>query len=188
MPAFTIVGLPDAAIQESRERVRSAIKNSGYSFPRTKIIANLAPADIRKSGPSFDLPLAIGILLHDEAGSVQRNFLESSLFLGELSLDGNLRPVGSILPSIIHAKEQGYKRVFVAEKNAQEASLIPDVDIIACENLHTCVDILLTGEYTPHPYTDQTTIIDSSKDAMIDFSDVIGQEHAKRALLISAAG
>jgi magnesium chelatase family protein len=123
MPAFNIVGLPDTAIQESKERVRSALKNSGFAFPSTRITVNLAPADIRKKGPSFDLPIAIGILCREH--DFLEEYIEHSLFVGELALDGKLRSVSAILPSVIFAKEQGIKYMFLPMENLEEASLIP---------------------------------------------------------------
>jgi len=123
MPAFNIVGLPDTAIQESKERVRSALKNSGFAFPSTRITVNLAPADIRKKGPSFDLPIAIGILCREH--DFLEKYMKNSLFVGELALDGKLRSVNAILPSVIFAKEQGIQFVFLPRENLEEASLIP---------------------------------------------------------------
>lgn len=133
LPKFFIVGLPDAAIQESRERVRAAIKNSGFEFPKTRITVNLAPADVRKSGPCYDLPIAIGLIFQSLAAD--RTFFEKSLFLGELSLDGLLRPVTSVLPSALFAKSADMKRIILPRDNAAEAALVPDIDVIAADNL-----------------------------------------------------
>ena len=120
LPAFTIVGLPDTAVQESRERVRSAIRNSGFEFPMRRITVNLAPADLRKAGPAYDLPIAVGVLL--SSGQVTDD-VSSSLFLGELSLDGSLRRTSAILSMVAVGREQGLSKVFVPVDNASEASL-----------------------------------------------------------------
>lgn len=133
LPIFNIVGLPDAAIQESRERVRSALKNSGFAFPSTRITVNLAPADVRKRGPSFDLPIAVAILCREY--DFLPDILENSIFVGELALDGKLRSVSAILPSVIHAKEKGMKYVFLPMENLEEASLIPGVHLIGVSDL-----------------------------------------------------
>ncbi len=127
LPAFSIVGLPDLATQESRERVRSAIKNSGYEFPIARITVNLAPADVRKKG-AFDLPIALALLARQRDFS--QKLLDTSLFLGELALDGTLRSVASVLPSAIFAREQGFARIFVPAGNAREAAMIPDIDVV----------------------------------------------------------
>lgn len=188
MPAFNIVGLADTAVQESKERVRTAIKNSGYHFPPTRITVNLAPADIRKKWPSFDLPIAVGILCDEVA--VDQNLLDSSLFVGELALDGTLRPVNSILPSVIFAKEQGFSRIFLPEENAAEASLIPDVDIIAVKNLNELVG-MLSGmcDLRPAEHLDILSLAerDISRE-VVDFAQILWQDHAKRALLVAASG
>lgn len=188
LPAFNIVGLPDAAIQESKERVRSALKNSGLSFPSTRITVNLAPADIRKKGPSFDLPIAIGILCRENDFSA--DYIENSLFVGELALDGKLRGVSAILPSVIFAKEQGIKYVFLPKENLEEASLIPDVRLVGIETLSEAVDILLGNKKLPKyepidPKTYKEKHLSGVK--ITGFEHIIGQEHAKRALVIAAA-
>jgi magnesium chelatase family protein len=187
MPAFIIVGLPDAAIQESRERVRSAIKNSDLPFPRTKITVNLAPADIRKTGPSFDLPIALGIVA--EEMSISQELLNETLVVWELALDGAVRPVPAILPTVIFAREKWYKRVIVPEENAIEAALIPDIAIIPAKNISELVKIL-TGEspMKPQPASSIADIVSHSTEHLIDFSQIVGQWMAKRALLIAAAG
>ncbi len=187
MPAFIIVGLPDAAIQESRERVRSAIKNSDLPFPRTKITVNLAPADIRKTGPSFDLPIALGIVA--EEMSISQELLSETLVVGELALDGAVRPVPAILPTVIFAREKWYKRVIVPEENAIEAALIPDIDIIPAKNISDLIKVL-SGEMPmiAQPASSIADIVNHSTEHVIDFSQIVGQWMAKRALLIAAAG
>ncbi len=187
MPAFIIVWLPDAAIQESRERVRSAIKNSSLPFPRTKITVNLAPADIRKTGPSFDLPIALGIIA--EEMNISQELLNETLVVGELALDGMVRPVPAILPTVIFAREKWYKRVIVPEENAIEAALIPDIDIIPAKNISELVKAL-SGEIPmiPQPASSIADLVNHSTEHLIDFAQIVGQGLAKRALLIAAAG
>ncbi|HBB27015.1 TPA: magnesium chelatase [Candidatus Gracilibacteria bacterium] len=189
MPAFNIVGLPDAAIQESKERVRSALKNSGFSFPSTRITVNLAPADIRKKGPSFDLPIAIGILCREQ--DFLEEYMENSLFVGELALDGKLRSVNAILPSVIFAKEQGMKYIFLPQENLEEASLIPGVHLIGVTDLASLIRILSGLDPLPtHVPIDPKVYIEKYKSSVkiTGFEHIIGQEHAKRALVIAAAG
>lgn len=189
LPAFLIVGLPDAAIQESRERVRSAIKNSGFSFPMTRITINLAPADVRKRGPSFDLPIAIGIL--SKECTFDDTIMETSLFLGELTLDGKLRAINAVLPAVLFAKEHGFKRIFIPYENLDEARLIPDIEIVGVETLTELVDLLEKTKPTPAlpPLSLDTYRREvASPSSEIDFRFVIGQEHVKRALAIAAAG
>lgn len=189
MPAFNIVGLPDAAIQESKERVRSALKNSGFTFPATRITVNLAPADVRKKWPSFDLPIAIGILCKEHY--FIEEYMENSLFVGELALDGKLRSVSAILPSVIFAKEQGISYVFLPQENLEEASLIPGVHLIGVDNLSSIVDILTGARPLPeHTPIDPKVFIEKYKSSVktTGFEHIIGQEHAKRALTIAAAG
>lgn len=186
MPSFTIVGLPDQGVQESKERLRSAMKAIWWRLPTTRITVNLAPADIRKSGPSFDLPIAIWILANE--GYVEDDFLEDSIFLGELSLDANLRKVSSILPATIWAKEKWYKRIFVPQANALEASIIPDIDVVPVGNLKELMWML--NKQQP---MEVAKTLDFSKlgwehdiESEFDFKYVLWQEHAKRALEIAA--
>lgn len=189
LPAFNIVGLPDAAIQESKERVRSALKNSGFAFPSTRITVNLAPADIRKKGPSFDLPIAIGILCREY--DFLEEYMENSLFVGELALDGKLRSVNAILPSVIFAKEQGIRYMFLPLENLEEASLIPDIHLVGVADLASLIGILSGSKPLPaHTPIDPKIYIERyrSDTKVTGFEHVIGQEHAKRALMIAAAG
>jgi magnesium chelatase family protein len=184
MPRIIIVGLPDAAVQESRERVQSAIKNAGFFFPRKIITVNLAPASVRKAGPSFDLPIAVGVLI--AAHILPSDALDDALVIGELSLDGSVRHVRGVLPMVATARAGGYKRVFVPAINAAEAALIPDVDVYPVESLgallahlrgETLIDAHPTVDPTSHPVQAQT-----------DFQEIKGQEHVKRALEVAAAG
>lgn len=187
MPAFIIVWLPDTAIQESRERVRSAIKNSDLPFPRTKITVNLAPADIKKTGPSFDLPIALGILL--EECKIDQSLLNETLVVGELALDGAVRAVQAVLPTVIFAKEKWYKRVIVPEENAIEAALIPWVEIVPAKNIAEIVR-MLSGSLpiTLQPPSSIADIESHNPHELVDFSQIVWQQYAKRALLIAAAG
>ena len=187
LPGFDIVGLPDSAVKESRERVRAAIKNSDYIFPVKRITVNLAPADTKKSGPSFDLPVAVGILIC--TGVIKPEPIENAFFAGELSLDGAVRPVNGILPMVIAAKAQGIKAFFVAEENAEEAALVGDVDVFPMNNINQLVEhfdnkpveklVINMADYFCNKSTNTYNV---------DFADVAGQTQVKRALEIAAAG
>lgn len=188
LPSFTIVGLPDQWVQESKERLRSALKSIGARLPAQRITINLAPADIRKIGPSFDLPMAIGILEHD--GWITKDtFLKESIFLWELSLDGKLRKVSSVLPATIAAKQAGYKHIFIPLWNAKEASVIPGIDVYAIADLKELISFLngdsVKVPESPLQISDYTQ---KRKHEKYDFKYIIGQEHGKRALEIAAAG
>jgi magnesium chelatase family protein len=185
LPAFNIVGLPDKAIEESKERVRAAIKNSGADFPIARITVNLAPADLPKNGPSYDLPIALGILM---ASGQLSPIAEKTLFIGELSLDGSLRHTNGILPLTYLAREKKIKSVFVPKANEKEASVVPSVDVYPAENLLQVVrSFLKTYEIEKAPKQSLKGLLKVG-DAEFDFSEVVGQEFAKRALEIAAAG
>jgi magnesium chelatase family protein len=139
LPSITIVGLPDAAVQESRERVRAAIRNTGLSFPNSRLTINLAPADIRKEGPAYDLPIAVGILLASEQIFAD---LDESIIMGELSLDGSVRHVSGVLPMAVMAREQGYHTLYVPAEDAPEASLIEGLDVYPVPSLLALIDHL----------------------------------------------
>lgn len=186
LPSLTIVGLPDTAVQESRERVRSAIKNSGFIYPDKRITVNLAPADLRKEGPAYDLPIAVGILLASEQLWPDR--VENALFVGELSLDGSVRHTTGILPMAALAKERGIRTIFVPAINAPEAALIQGLEVIPITDLASLV-AHLQGLRSIEPYHYQVDIYtDELPPYATDFSHVKGQEHVKRALEIAAAG
>ena len=186
LPAFTIVGLPDTAVQEARERVRAATRNSGCNFPLKRITVNLAPADLKKEGPAYDLPIAVGVLL--SSGQVP-GAPPSSLSLGELSLDGRLRHTNGVLPMVALAREEGFEPGFVPSSDAREAALVDGVQVIPVDSL---ADLLasLRGEREQSPYVvtpDEPSAVTSATFAP-NLAHIRGQEHAKRALEVAAAG
>lgn len=185
LPSFTIVGLPDKAIEESKERVRSAIKNSGADFPGGRITVNLAPADLPKMGPAYDLPIALGVLI--AAGEIAPQ-ISDSLFFGELSLDGSLRHTNGILPMAYLAREKGLSRIFIPKVNEKEAAVVPGIQVFSIDSLLSLVRFFnKTIELTPSLKISLKSLLVRSE-AEFDFSEVVGQEQAKRALEIAAAG
>lgn len=182
-PAFIIVGLPDTAVQEARERVTSAIKNSGFRFPRSKVIVNLAPADLKKTGPRYDLSIAIGILMM--TGQLSKSVIKNTIMLGELSLNGELRPISGILNSVEFAAQKGFNQIIVPLENASEAGLIDGIKIIAAKNLKEVI-MHLTGQLSPLPI--KTKWPSAEKLNAVDMATIRGQNQAKRALEIAAAG
>jgi magnesium chelatase family protein len=185
LPKTIIVGLPDTAVQEARERVKSAIKNSNAIYPRSHVAINLAPADLPKNGSHFDLSIAISILLN--SGQI---FFEPAekLFLGELALDGNLRPISGVLPIILMAKQEGFKKVFIPKENSREASLVSGIEIIPVKSLHQVIGYLQNlVKVDPLPTADWTEIL-KSPEPLFDMKLIKGQEAAKRALEIAASG
>jgi magnesium chelatase family protein len=184
LPGVTIVGLPDAAVQESRERVQTAVKNAGLHFPRHRIVVNLAPAVVRKEGPAYDLPIALGVIIL--ADYLPHDVVDQTLVIGELSLDGSVRHTRGILPMAATARANGYKRMFVPEVDAPEAALIPDLEIYPVKSLADLYDHLsgrrLIQQYQPTDNILEPLFIPT------DFSEIKGQEHVKRALEVAAAG
>jgi magnesium chelatase family protein len=189
LPSFTLVGLPDAAVKESGERVRAAIRNSGLSFPNNRVTINLAPADLKKVGPSYDLPIALGLLLASE--QIAPEALESTLVVGELALDGAVRHVRGILPSTAFARDQGFRRIIVPHADASEAALISGIEVVAAESLAEIAGALngyrpitiATPNTSTNLQTQTTNLF-----AVTDFAEIKGQEVAKRAFEVAAAG
>ena len=184
LPMMIIVGLPDAAVQESRERVQSAVKNAGLPYPRKRVTVNLAPASVRKEGPAYDLPIALGVLVASEL--VPPESLDSSLVIGELSLDGSVRHVRGVLPMAAVAREQGFKRVFVPEPDSAEAALIPGLEVVPVKSLNHLVAYLLGEE--PVAFSPPISVEEGGITVLTDFCEIKGQEHVKRALEVAAAG
>lgn len=186
LPSFATVGLPEAAVKESKDRVKSAINNSGYRFPDDRITVNLAPADIKKEGTGFDLPIALGIL--SATGVVPQGRLTEYLILGELSLDGRIKPVRGSLPMALLARDSGFRGMILPRENAREAAVVDGIEVLSVPTLGELVDFLCGLRFIQPESVDLQTIFQEAYPDEIDFCEVKGQEHVKRALEVAAAG
>jgi len=186
LPSFNTVGLPDTAIKEARDRVAAAIKNSAFVYPIKRITANLAPADIRKEGSAFDLPLAVAVLA--ATGQVSIAMLDKFVILGELSMDGSVRPIKGALPIAVGVRDSNIQGIILPQDNVKEAAVVDGIEIHPVENLRQTVDFLNGEDNTDAFDYDITEAFVQSSEYTIDFSDVKGQEHVKRALEVAAAG
>lgn len=186
LPSWEVVGLPDVSVKEAKERVKTAIKNSEIEFPSRRILVNLAPANTKKEGSLFDLPIAIGILMATEI--IQNSNISNFIFIGELSLNGKLNKVKGILPMCIEASRLGIKNVILPEENAKEAAIVKDINVIPAKNLKQVINFLNGTEQIQSEYVDVNKLFKDNQKYISDFSEVKGQENIKRALEISAAG
>lgn len=186
LPKWTVVGLPDGSVRESRERVWAALKNSGFRPPRGAVTVNLAPADVRKEGAAFDLPIAVGALAAIGAPIPQER-LDGLFLLGELSLDGSLRPVRGVLPAALRAREEGKRGIIVAAENAAEAAVVEGLDVFAVRDLLEAYALLVEGGGSPYR-RDLGRLFEEARHYPVDFAEVRGQEGTKRALEVAAAG
>ena len=186
LPTFAVVGLPDASVKESRERVKAAVQNSGLEFPVRRITVNLAPADVRKEGSAYDLPIAVGILC--ATGVIAESAVQSSVILGELSLDGSVKPIRGALSIALAAERNGMTRLILPRENAAEAAVIPGVAVYPVDTLPQVVEFL-TGRLRLEPLqVDLRAALAPSRPGLIDLAEVKGQALVKRALEVAAAG
>jgi magnesium chelatase family protein len=186
LPQFSTVGLPDASVKESRDRIKAAVKNSGYPFPRSHVTINLAPADIRKEGTGFDLPIAVGILAAENM--IEEDALLNCIFLGELSLDGSIKGVRGVLTAAFKARELGARSVFVPHDNAAEAAIVEGIDVYGVRTLPDVVEFLAARQTIEPLRTDTKKLFQQNHRYDVDFSEIKGQKLALRALEIAAAG
>ncbi|MGQ9508315.1 MAG: YifB family Mg chelatase-like AAA ATPase [Thermodesulfobacteriota bacterium] len=186
LPAFATVGLAEGAVKESKDRVKAAIKNCGYEFPSRRITVNLAPADIKKEGAAFDLPMAIGILAATEV--VQKGKLDQYFILGELSLNGQVKPIKGSLPMAVAARDAGLKGVLLPRGNANEAAVVKGIEVLPLENLVDCIEFLNGSRPIEPIEVDLDKLFRTEPNYQVDFNEVRGQEHVKRCLEVAAAG
>ncbi len=186
LPQLATVGLAEGAVKESKDRIRAAIKNCGYSFPAKKITINLAPADIKKEGSAYDLPMAVGILAAE--GLVQKDRLKDYLLVGELSLDGEIKPIRGALPITVAVKREGLKGIILPEINSREAAVIQEIDVLGVQRLPQVVEFLNGEDSLSHIQVDLADLFNQHCQYESDFNDVKGQQHVKRALEVAAAG
>lgn len=186
LPTFTTVGLPETSVKESKERVKSAINNSGYTFPDDRITVNLAPADIKKEGTGFDLPIALGILTANRI--ISQKLISKYLVLGELSLDGRIKPVRGSLPMALAAKNSGYTGIIVPYENGREASVVDKISVLPVKTLSQLVNFFRGFSQIDPLKTNVSEIFQKDINYDVDFSEVKGQEHVKRSLEVAAAG
>ncbi|MGH7886234.1 MAG: YifB family Mg chelatase-like AAA ATPase [Candidatus Binatia bacterium] len=186
LPQLSTVGLPEGAVKESKDRIRAAVKNCGYTFPAKRITINLAPADIKKEGSAYDLPMAVGILAAE--GIVEKKLLEDYLLIGELSLDGSVKPVRGALPIAMAAKKEKVKGLILPEQNAPEAAVVSDVEVIGVRDLPQVVEFLNGAQALAPTTVNLDDLFSRHSQYSADFNDVKGQQHVKRALEVAAAG
>ncbi len=186
LPQFNLVGLPEGAVKESKERVKSAIRNSGYEYPAGRITVNLAPADIRKEGSAFDLPIAVGLLIAE--GALQSARIQDYLILGELSLDGRLKPVRGGLPIAILARNSGQRGLVLPSSNAREAAIVDGIDVLGVDHLSEVLEFFNSDREISPVRVDVTELFSRHSVYEVDFNEVRGQEQAKRAMEVAAAG
>jgi len=186
LPAFATVGLPEGAVKESKDRVKAAVKNCGYDFPSRRITVNLAPADIKKEGAAFDLPIAIGILAATEV--VQKAKLNHYFMLGELSLDGQVKPVKGVLPIAVAARDGGFRGILLPRGNSKEAAVVKGIEILSLDTLSDCVEFLNGSLHIDPEEVNLDEIFKTELNYPVDFNEVKGQEHVKRCLEVAAAG
>ena len=186
LPQLATVGLPEGAVKESKDRIRAAVKNCGYTFPAKRITINLAPADIKKEGSAYDLPMAVGILAAE--GLIQKNLLDDYFLIGELSLDGSIKPVRGALPIAMAAKKEKYKGLILPETNASEAAVVREIEVLGVQNLPQVVEFLNGMQAVAAAHVNLEDLFHQHSQYDSDFNDVKGQQHVKRALEVAAAG
>lgn len=186
LPQLSTVGLPEGAVKESKDRIRAAVKNCGYTFPAKRITINLAPADIKKEGSAYDLPMAVGILAAE--GLIQKKLLDEYLLIGELSLDGSVKSVRGALPIAMAAKREKYKGLILPETNASEAAVVREIEVLGVQNLPQVVEFLNGAQAIAATRVNLDDLFSQHSRYDSDFNDVKGQQHVKRALEVAAAG